>query len=355
MLRTASFFVRVVLTALPLTSRMLRPYRQFADRMTGVLGEQARASIKGKTFHCQGASVYALCPHLVRYGKGAQEEYVRFAVALQTISDYLDNLCDRAEVYEEHAFRTLHEAFCDALDPSRIPQDYYAKYPYQDDGGYLSLLVHDARSALGEGSALRTILPHLTMFGRLYSDLQTYKHIAPALREEKMRRWTGAYAEMYPKINGWEFAAACGSTLGIFALVSAKRDTMTTEEAQAITDAYFPYINGLHILLDYLIDREEDRAGGDLNFTFYYTSHEEMTERLLFFTREALLAAGRTPEPMFHTHIVYALLALYLTDEKTEHPDIKPVAIALCAQLPPAAKRYFRLCRLLRKLKRINR
>ncbi len=355
MLRTASFFVRVVLTALPLSARMLRPYRLRAQEMTGMLGEQARASIKGKTFHCQGASVYALYPHLLKRGNDAQEEYVRFAVALQTISDYLDNLCDRADVYDACAFRMLHESFCDALDPSRIVQDYYAEYPYKDDGGYLSFLVSDAQSALGEGSATRTILPHLAMFGRLYSDLQTYKHIAPSIREEQMREWTGAYQRLYPMISGWEFAAACGSTLGIFALVSAKRDSMTAEEAQAIADAYFPYINGLHILLDYLIDREEDRAGGDLNFTFYYDSHEQMTERLLWFTKKAFSAASHAPEPMFHTHIVYALLALYLTDPKAEHPDTLPVVTAICAQLPPAAKRYFRLCRLLRRLKRINR
>lgn len=355
MLRTASFFVRVVLTSLPLASRMLRPYRLRADGMTGVLGEQARASIKGKTFHCQGASVYALHSHLVRRGKGAQETYVRFAVALQTISDYLDNLCDRAEVYEERAFRTLHEAFLDALDPSRIPKDYYRDYPHKDDGGYLASLVGDARCALGEGSALETIRPHLMMFGKRYTDLQTYKHISPALREERMRAWTDAYREMYPTISGWEFAASCGSTLGIFALASAKRTDMKAQEAQAITDAYFPYINGLHILLDYLIDREEDRDGGDLNFTFYYASHEVMTERLLYFTRKALDAARCAPEPMFHTHIVYALLALYLTDEKAKHPDILPVADAIRAQLPSAGARYFRLCRLLRKLKRINR
>lgn len=355
MLRTTSFFVRVVLTALPLASRSLRPYRLFAADMQGELGEQARASIKGKTFHCQGASVYALHSHLVRQGKLAQEKYVRFAVALQTISDYLDNLCDRADVYEERAFRTLHVAFSDALDPSRTPADYYRDYPYKDDGGYLSSLVNDARHALGEGSAVETIRPHLLMFSEHYADLQTYKHIAPALRKERMRAWTSAYRETYPTISGWEFAAACGSTLGIFALASAKRDDMTSAEAQAITDAYFPYINGLHILLDYLIDREEDRIGGDLNFTFYYDSHDEMTDRLLYFTREALCAASRAPEPTFHTHIVYALLALYLTDEKTMHPDIAPTAEAIRAQLPPDAKRYFRLCRLLRKLKRINR
>ncbi|MBO5244869.1 MAG: DUF2600 family protein [Selenomonadales bacterium] len=355
MLRTASFFVRVVLTALPLSARMLRPYRARAAAVTGELGAQARASITGKTFHCQGASVYALCPSLVRRGSREQARYARFAVALQTISDYLDNLCDRADVYDERAFRTLHEAFCDALDPARALSDYYAHYPYKDDGGYLSALVADARSALDEGASVCTILPHLKMFGKHYTDLQTYKHIAPDLREERMRAWTNGYLASYPDIGGWEFAAACGSTLGIFALVSANDESMTSDKARSIAEAYFPYISGLHILLDYLIDREEDRAGGDLNFTFYYASQEETAKRLLYFTQRALETAERAPNSEFHTRIVYALLALYLTDEKTEHPDILPVVRLVRDALPDESKRYFRLCRLLRRLKRINR
>ena len=354
MLRTALFFVRVLLTVLPLSAQTLRPYRCRAHKMTGELGVQARASIAGKTFHCQGASIYTLYPPLVRRGYRAQAEYVRFAVALQTISDYLDNLCDRADVYDEKAFAGLHEAFCASLDPERSLTDYYAHYPHKDDGGYLSALVADARDALGDGESVRTILPHLRMFGKHYSDLQTYKHIAPSLREARMREWTRRYKSVYPDISGWEFAASCGSTLGIFALVSAKHDGMTSEEARLITDAYFPYINGLHILLDYLIDREEDRIGGDLNFTFYYDSHDMMAERLLYFTREALSAARRAPESDFHTHIVYALLALYLTDPKVRHLDISPAVRKICAGLPSEASRYFRLCRLLRLLGRIN-
>lgn len=355
MLRTASFFVRVVLTALPLSARMLRPYRVRAAAMTGELGVQARASITGKTFHCQGASVYALCPSLARRGRCEQARYVRFAVALQTISDYLDNLCDRADVYDERAFRTLHGSFCDALDPVRHVSDYYAHYPHKDDGGYLSALVADARSALGEGASVRSIAPYLARFGSLYSDLQTYKHIAPELREERMRVWTDGYAACYPDISGWEFAAACGSTLGIFALVSANDESMTADKARSIAEAYFPYISGLHILLDYLIDREEDRAGGDLNFTFYYASQEEMAKRLLYFTRKALEASGRAQGGAFHTQIVYSLLALYLTDEKAEHPDTAPAVRLVRDALPAECTRYFRLCRLLRRLKRINR
>ena len=42
------------------------------------------------------------------------------------------------------------------------------------------------------------------------------------------------------------------------------------EDAERIRKGYFPYIQGLHILLDYFIDQEEDKVVGDLNFCSYY-------------------------------------------------------------------------------------
>lgn len=354
MFRHLSFLLRTVCYALPLASRTLRPYRDLTSHMSGVLGEQARASIKEKTFHCQGASVYALYPPLVKEGQASQVRYVRFAVALQTISDYLDNLCDRAKVYDEKSFRTLHGAFCDALSPHCPRSDYYAHYPYRDDNGYLARLVTDSRRALTEGCAPDAILPYLHSLARHYSDLQTYKHIAPSCREERMRAWTSRYQADHPDLSGWEFAAACGSTLGIFALVCAK-EHLRESEAERIYRAYFPYINGLHILLDYLIDREEDRTAGDLNFTFYYPSAEMTADRIVYFTEQALRAARTAPESDFHTHIIYALLALYLTDDKCAHPAICPIVQTITARLTQAQKQYFPLCRLLRRLGRINR
>lgn len=354
MFQSLSLALRIVFSTLPHAARTLRPYRESAVAMTGILGEQARASIEDKTFHCQGAAVYALCPPLIRADCGARARYIRFAVALQTISDYLDNLCDRADVYDEAAFRTLHGAFIDAIDPYRLPCDYYAQYPYKDDGGYLARLVQDARDALGGDSLTIRILPHLRRFATYYSDLQTYKHIAPDDREDRMKQWTAPYRRTYPDLSGWEFAAACGSTLGIFALVSAK-DTLSDASAERLYRAYFPYINGLHILLDYLIDRKEDKIGGDLNFTFYYPSSTVTAERMLYFTHAALDAARTAPDAEFHTHIVYALLALYLTDPKTDDPTLAPLVRTVTDRLPTSSKRYFSLCRLLRKLGKINR
>lgn len=54
------------------------------------LHNQAIASIEHKTFHCEGGGILALLANEHR------EDCIRFIVAYQTISDYLDNLCDRS-------------------------------------------------------------------------------------------------------------------------------------------------------------------------------------------------------------------------------------------------------------------
>src|SRR5450756_2764080 len=53
------------------------------------LQEKPLESIAAKTFHCEGGGIYSLLAG-DRY-----REAIRFIVAYQTISDYLDNLCDR--------------------------------------------------------------------------------------------------------------------------------------------------------------------------------------------------------------------------------------------------------------------
>ena len=52
------------------------------------------------------------------------------------------------------------------------------------------------------------------------------------------------------------------------------RSDFEKNDAEQIRNGYFPYIQGLHILLDYLIDQEEDKVGGDLNFCFYYENEK---------------------------------------------------------------------------------
>jgi len=275
------------------------------------LKEQALASIRDKKFHCQGGSIFSLYPAVHR------TDFISLVVALQTISDYLDNLCDEAGIIDEQAFHQLHLAMTDALDPDALPQDYYAFYPFKEDGGYLKQLVITCQQQVRKLPSYKLVQPEIQKLAHLYSDLQTYKHLSFTTREGKMISWIDKYIDHYSQLTPWEFAAATGSTLGIFILCAAASDeNLTARSAARISSAYFPWISGLHILLDYFIDTAEDQKSGDLNFVTYYTDSSQVIFRLTFFIEQAFSEASTLPHPAFHKLVVQGLLAMYLSDPK---------------------------------------
>ncbi|HHW40129.1 MAG TPA: tetraprenyl-beta-curcumene synthase family protein [Syntrophomonadaceae bacterium] len=346
--RRLALVTRFVIRVFPQVERELGRWR---ERIAGAgdreLAAQGVASIKKKRFHCQGGSVYALAG-------GADGELVPFIVAFQTISDYLDNLCDRTGCLEADAFRQLHTAFTDALDPDREPGDYYRLFPHRDDGGYLAALVQECRSVLRSLPSYGVVKRDALWLAGLYSDLQTFKHAHLPLRETLLKNWFAAHSGGFPELDWWEFAAATGSTLGIFALCAAAgRPGLTAAEARAVTAGYFPWICGLHILLDYLIDQEEDRKGGDLNFVSYYPGPAACRERLAFFLKRALEAAAALPEPLFHTTVVLGLPAFYLSDPKVRAQGLEETAELLLSTGGRETLSMYRLCRILRALGKI--
>lgn len=339
-----SLIARFVGRVFPLVDAELAVWRQAAAGAEPELARLALASIRDKRFHCQGGSIYSLYPG-VDTGR-----FVRLVVALQTISDYLDNLCDRAGVADEDAFRQLHLAMTDALDPAGGLHDYYCTYPLKNDGGYLAALVATCRREISRLPGYAAVKPAAVRLASLYSDLQVYKHLDPAVREGKLAAWGERHRAAFPDITLWEFAAACGSTLGLFMLCAlAAAPDLTEDEAAAVDSAYFPWICGLHILLDYFIDLAEDRAHGDLNFVAYYRDEAEMTARLTFFRRQAMAAAGRLSGPTFATTVVRGLLAMYLSDPKTRAPLEGRVTAALLGSAGGYTRLLHTLCRLLRR------
>lgn len=223
-----SLLVRFVRKVFPLVNRELYHWQQYAAAH-GIpeLSSQALASIRTKKFHCQGGSVYSLYPGVSTAG------FVRLVVALQTISDYLDNLCDRAGIADETAFRQLHLAMTDALDPARPLHDYYATYPYKDDGGYLSALVTACRAEVAKLPAYHLVKQEALRQAGLYSQLQTYKHLdrKPGTKAAKLDQ---ALLPSCPGITAWEFAAATGSTLGLFMFCAAAGNPQLTAREAAV-------------------------------------------------------------------------------------------------------------------------
>jgi tetraprenyl-beta-curcumene synthase len=298
----------------PVVHRELAYWKQRAQNIPDPeLRKQALASIETKTFHCEGGSILSLLA-----GK-EMEECIRFIVAYQTISDYLDNLCDRSNSLDPLDFRALHESMPDALSLDADVSNYYRHRQEQDDGGYLHDLVRTCQGVLKKVTHYDKIVPFLHELAGYYCDLQVHKHVHVEERVPRLEKWFKQYKDHLPPMEWYEFSACSGSTLGIFCLVAyAFTETFHEEMAKQIRDGYFPYIQGLHILLDYFIDQEEDRLGGDLNFCFYYPDQSVLLERLCHFIEEADRHVNQLPHGEFHRLIHRGLLGLYLSDEKVK-------------------------------------
>jgi len=363
-LRELAIYPSFVVRVLPLVGRELRRWREAARAIPDAeLRTQALASIEKKKFHCFGGAVLALTDALRLPG------LVQAIVALQTISDYLDNLCDRSAVAARLAegarsgssggrvaegFQTymlLHEAMMCAVDPDRPRADYYQRYmlervvgsqaaspahPTPADGGYLDRLVEASCQTLRDLPGYRVARPLVLDLVRLYSELQSTKHLSPSVRDDLMGQWFmarrtgGSGAKTCPDpspasgawlgrdLLWWEFGAATGSTLGMFAVICASGDERLSAAAvKSLVRVYFPAICALHILLDYYIDQEEDSLGGDLNFLARYSSPDDALKALDAFIRwSSSEASVCQPNPHLHRAVVRGLLALYLSDPK---------------------------------------
>lgn len=307
------------------------------------LAEQAISSIRQKEFHCLGGSIYALYPGV------KISEVIEFVVAYQTISDYLDNLVDALDIQDEKAFRQLHLAMTEALEPGAECSDYYAYYPHQEDGGYLLTLVQTCQKRVRSLPSYAVVRSSMLELAELYSMLQVTKHLHPAEREEKMLSWLNILSTNYPGFSPWELAAATGSTLGTFCLFAMGYNAPTENEVKKVKDAYFPWIAGLHILLDYFIDLEEDRTTSQLNFVEYYPSREKQQERLIYFMENALHEADSLPYPKFHKAITQGLLAMYLSDKKGRSQECNEVTQELLRTGGGGVRILYWLCLQLRE------
>jgi tetraprenyl-beta-curcumene synthase len=322
--------VRFLAVVIPYASRRLAEIR--ADALTipdPALREQALASIDGKAYHVQGGAV--LATFLPRQ---AARLYVDIIAPLETIYDYLDNLCDRLDGVPEGAFATLHEALLDAVDPTRPLGDYYRDGPKRDDGGYLLRLVQQSREGLWKLPSFDAVSDRLIDVAKFYAELQTFKHLPADEREEACAAWYERNRERFPGMTWWEFAAACGSSLPVFAMLfEASHRKPRAADVGATFHAYFPYVSAVHILLDYFIDQAEDREHHELNFVAKYPSLAAATQRLRALIARTAQCVRALPEGEYHTFLLNAMCLFYLTHPKVFEQHLDAESIVLLSAL----------------------
>lgn len=331
---------------LPRVSKLLSKWRGVAEICPDPeLRMQALNSISNKDFHCQGGAFFAI-PY-----PDSEDLLLNLIVAYQTLCDYLDNLCDRTKCLDGRAFLDLHLSLLDALSPGDDIHNYYCSYPYQNDGGYIVELVEECRKCVQLMPSYYLVHPKAIELVNLYIDLQVKKHISWETREQELIDWSKGHLADFPGVRWNEFAAAAGSTLALFALLGlATKVDAGYEEMELIYQTYFPWICGLHILLDYFIDQEEDRNGGDLNFTFYYPDQKVMVQRLKVFILEAHKRASLLPEPCFTKTVIEGLLAMYFSDQKVNQQGFANITRQLLKESGKGARYTYHICRLVRQV-----
>ncbi|HAX73578.1 MAG TPA: DUF2600 domain-containing protein [Firmicutes bacterium] len=274
------------------------------------LKQEAIKSINSKTFHCYGASFYT---YLVK--TEYQGAFLKFVTSYQTISDYLDNLIDQTTVINETNFRRLHQSMLDVFIMQPPTQNYYQYQIQQDDSGYLKELVLNCQSVLQLLPNYKRYQAVFLKFAYLYVDLQVFKHLKVTQRELKLRHWYEKNKRFAPELTWYEFSAASGSTLGIFALLAyLLSEDEVNIDPDLVFQAFMPSVQLLHIMLDYFIDLEEDEEEGELNFFGYYENLETGVSKLLFQYQAANLSVEKLPLYEFHHMINDGLLALYLAE-----------------------------------------
>lgn len=129
-----------------------------------------------------------------------------------------------------------------------------------------------------------------------------------------------------PDLHWWEIRAAGGSSLAAFALIAAATDLRTRKlQVAAIEYTYFPWIGAVNSLLDSLIDQREDDAPGQHRLLDYYRAPQEISDRLVLLTEQALIRAQRLGPGHGHALIVAAMTNFYLSSLDARAHDLRDI------------------------------
>ncbi len=244
----------------------------------------------------------------------------RAALAWQAIYDFADTLVEQPCRDRAANARDLHSSLLVAVTPDAPHEHYYAHHLHHDDCGYMTALVDASRSAL-------LALPR---YGTVRDLVQRDAHRivqyqALITRPCDFAAWASAATPPDTNLRWWETGAACGSSMGIFALIAAAADpTLSRQEATEIEHAYFPWIGSLHTLLDSLVDRPEDLLAGQHSLVGHYGSPEATAERMRAVALEAARQARALPDGASHALILAGMSSLYLASRAASTSHARP-------------------------------
>jgi tetraprenyl-beta-curcumene synthase len=315
------------LVVFPRARRELRRWERRASRIPDpVLREQALSKLRTERMTAEGAAAFAIlatvrtCRHVVRA-----------CVAFEVIYDYVDALAEEpvADVLGNN--RLLYGALVAAFAVGAPSEDFYARHPRCDDGGYLRALVDTCRRAVQHLPAHECVRAGLLRLARCAGEAQSLHHaVADADGERRLARWSAAQQPVNCALTWWELAAASGSPLVLFALLAAAgRRRTRAADADAIEHTYHPWIAALSWLLESLVDQDEDAMANAHSYVAHYGSPPSVARRLATIAEHARADAEHLPQSGRHTLLLAGMTGMYLSEAGAESPAAREAARAV--------------------------
>ena len=281
----------------------------------------ALQNLDGERTNLEGAAAFATF-----VARRYRPRVIRAQVAFQAAYDYADSLSETPSGNRVINAHQLHGALLVAVaGPRAHHDDYYEYHDECDDGGYLVTLVDTARTNLLSLPSYNTVSQALRDGA---SRIVRYQSLIGEPRQ--LATWVRSAMAPDSLLAWWETAAACGSSMGVFALMaSAARPAVRPCELARIERAYFPWIGALHTLLDSLIDWPDDQAAGRQSLVDYYRSVPMMVERLTLLAVEARQRAQALPHGSDHTMILTGMVSSYLSSTQAALPPARLARVHL--------------------------
>jgi tetraprenyl-beta-curcumene synthase len=320
---------RGLFRVLPQANAELAGWRAKAAEIPNANLREAALESLAKRGNIEGAALFAtLAPVADR------ETSVHALVAFQAAYNYLDTL---SELPSDDAIANgaqLHRALVSAVSPGCPHGDYYAHNPHRDDGGFLVAILDECRDALAKLPSFPAFSATLRAAAERIASFQSMNLSVAQGDDEALRRWAKDVTPESCGLQWWEVAASAGSSLAVHALIaSAAAPNLDAQRASAIELAYFPWIGGLHSLLDSLVDRREDRMRGQRNLLDYYQSPAQAAIGLASLARRARVATANLPSSHAHRVIATAMCSYYLTAPESDRGEARTVARVLSRAL----------------------
>lgn len=279
----------------------------------------ALETLRDKWANLEGAAAFAaFAPHRRR------PRLIHALISWQAAYDIADTLgeIDGADSYELHrplATALQRDPVFDASSDRRLGgsgERYLRELAYAAGDAYRSLPSHPTAAAAAVRGAQR---------------IATYQALNHRGDHRALRAWASKQTPACSGLAWWETAAAAASSLLTLAMIAAAATPdLSTEDAERVEAAQWPWAAALHTLLDSLTDMTEDIEHGQPSL-LQYATHNEIATHLKHLAKQTILHARALNHPRQQIILIAGMTSVYLSAPEAHSPPARPIASAVAA------------------------